>query len=109
MSKKLLLVSYPSLESVAEQLTMPDDIQGRYGEYTGQRPDSVIDSNTRNVDEVYEVVHIAPEKMQRIPSDLGRVTITGVTREGERVRVDINPFEKLDRLGTILLGEESTD
>jgi hypothetical protein len=109
MSKKLLLVSYPSLESVAGQLSMPDDIQDRYGEYIGQRPNTVIDKATRNVDEVFEVVQIAPEKMERVSSELGRVTIFGVTREGERARVDINPFEELDILGTILLGEESAD
>lgn len=109
MIKKLLLVSYPSLETVAEQLSMPDDIQNRYGEYTGQRPGTVIDKSTRNVDEIFEVVHIAPEKMERVSSELGRVTIHGVTREGERARVDINPFEELDVLGTILLGEEPVD
>jgi len=106
MSKKLLLVAYPSLQSIAEQLSMPDDVQERYGEYTGQRPNSRIDKNTRDIDEVYEVVDIAPEKMERVSSELGRVTIVGITREGERVRVDINPFEELDTVGTILIGEE---
>jgi hypothetical protein len=88
---------------------MPVDIEGRYGRYTGQRPNIVIDKTTRNVGEVFEEVYIAPEKIERISSELGRVMIIGVTREGERARVDINPFGELDTLGTILLGEEPAD
>lgn len=109
MSEKLLLVSYPPLETVVEQLSMPDGVSSRYGEYTGQFPNKVIDETKRNFGDVFKVVHIAPEKIERVGGELGHITILGITREDERARVDINPFRELDELGTILLGEEPQD
>jgi hypothetical protein len=107
MSKKLLLITHPSLDLVAEQLTMPADVAGRYGEYTGQKLGKVItDKGVHNVDEIFEVVSIAPERMERVSSELGRVTIVGITREGEQATVDIDPFTALDSLGTIMIGEQ---
>jgi len=107
MSKKLLLITYPPLDLIAEQLTMPADVSGRYGEYTGQKPGKVItDKSVHNVDEVFEVVSIAPERMERVLSGLGRVTIVGITREGEQATVDIDPFTALDSIGTIWIREQ---
>ena len=106
MSKRLLLITHPPLDLIAEQLTMPADVAGRYGEYTGQKIGKLItDKNILNVDEVFEVVSIAPERIERVSSELGRVTIVGVTRECKQATVDIDPFTKLDSIGTILIGE----
>ncbi|HUD08323.1 MAG TPA: hypothetical protein VMQ52_04545 [Candidatus Saccharimonadales bacterium] len=106
MTKELLLIAYPPLEVVAEQLTMFEGSTERYGDYTGQKPGTTItDKSVRNVDDVFEVVSIAPDIMERITSELGKVTIIGKTRDGEQAIVNIDPFAELTSVGTILIGE----
>jgi len=106
MSKKLLLVTYPPLNMVAEQLTMPDDVDGRYGDYTGQKIGKFITDRTiKEIHEVYEVIRIAPERIERISSELGRILIIGNTIEGKPASVDIDPFAELNSIGTILIEE----
>ncbi len=109
MTKQLLLVSYPPLRSVVEQISMPIDIEGRFGAYTGKRPDAEIDETTPSIGNIFEEVYIAPEKLENISSKLGGLTIIGITREGEKARVEITPFDELDTHGTIFIGEETTD
>jgi len=106
MSKKLLLVTHPPLSLVIEQLVMPTGFTERYGEYVGQKPRKTIrDTRLYSIDELYEIVHIAPEQLQRIPGGVGRVAILGFTPEGESAKVDLNPFKALDNLGAIIIGE----
>ena len=106
MNKKLLLISYPTLAQVAEQLSMPSE-SNRFGEYIGQIPNTtIVDSAVRDISEVYQVLLIAPERMERVASDLGRIIIKGITSEGESATVDIDPFCELNTLGTIFVGEQ---
>jgi len=109
MSKKLQLVSYPPLEKIAEQVSMPRDLDECFGNYTGQNPGvSIIDESIKNIDEVFVFVEIAPERMEYIESTLGRVVVTGTTRDREKVIVDINPFNELENLGSIFI-EDSVE
>src|ERR1019366_10491542 len=105
MLKKLLLIAYPPLGQVEEQVLMPSDADGKYGEYTGKNPDTtLVDRSVRSVDEVFEVLQIAPERIDGVPSELGRVTIVGLIREGEQATVDIDPFSTLETSGIISVG-----
>lgn len=107
MSRKLLLVDHPSLGEVAEQIRTPVGFEGRYGDYTGKRPDVILDETTRNIGEAgIELISIAPGKMERLHEELGGLMIEGVTREGESARVEIPLNDELDTLGTIFLSED---
>jgi hypothetical protein len=108
MSEKFLLLDHPTLKDVIRQLDMLDENPKRYGDYTGQYPDvSLNDKTVRNVGDAMKVVRIAPTELKRVPNEIGRVVIIGVTLDGENARVDIDPLKALDSLGTIFIGEET--
>jgi hypothetical protein len=104
MPKEYLLLTHPPLGQIAEQILMLDGADGRFGEYTGQKPDTtLLDMSVNDISEVFEVVQIAPEKLERVSSGVGR--ITGFTREGQQATVNIDPLSKLNSIGVISVGD----
>lgn len=107
MRRNFFLLTHPPLAEIAEQLVLPSDAEKRYGEYTVQRPGvSLLDKSVRNWGEVFAVLHIAPNCIERVSSKLGALTIYGVTRQGEAATVGIDPFSQLDSIGTIVVEGE---
>lgn len=100
------LLLYPPITEVAEQLTRPNDSLGRFGNYKGRIPGvSYADAELGKPFDIVKDFFIAPERIERVESELGRVAIYGKTAEGEYAKVDVNPFADPDSFGTLEIGE----
>lgn len=96
------LLLHPPISEVGEQLTLPDDSLHRYGNYKGRVPDvTYLDVAEGRVRDIIIDFFIAPERIERVESELGRLAIYGRTLEGEAARVDIDHFKHSDSLGVI--------
>jgi hypothetical protein len=100
------LVSHPPIKEVAEQMTLPSDSPDRFGLYSGQIPGATLEGATPEEHRrLFKEFMIAPESMETVPSQLGRLSIKGKTLEGEAAKVNIDPFAERNSFGTLEIGE----
>lgn len=99
---KLWLVSHPPIKEISEHLSVPEGFEDSYDKYTGAYPDIDI-ANATNLTDVFKEIEIHPRVIEGVSNELGRLIITGITREGESATVDINPFKDINWKGYIYL------